>query len=96
MTVMVLSAVLSGGPNQERKSEVDSMIEAKDLQERLLFRAQELQKPVLIFTMNGFQMRGVIVGSDRFVIALRDNKGLQMVYKHAISTVVLAEELYET
>ena len=95
MTVMVLSAVLSG-PNKERKSEVDSMIEAKDLQERLLFRAQELQKPVLIFTMNGFQMRGVIVGSDRFVIALKDNKGLQMVYKHAISTVVLAEELYET
>lgn len=95
MTVMVLSAVLSG-PNQERKSEVDSMIEAKDLQERLLFRAQELQKPVLIFTMNGFQMRGVIVGSDRFVIALKDNKWLQMVYKHAISTVVLAEELYET
>ena len=39
VTVMVLSAVLSGGPNQERKSEVDSMIEAKDLQERLLFRA---------------------------------------------------------
>ena len=72
------------------------MIEAKDLQERLLFRAQELQKPVLIFTMNGFQMRVVIVGSDRFVIALKDNKGLQMVYKHAISTVVLAEELYET
>ena len=66
------------------------MIEAKDLQERLLFKAQELQKPVLIFTMNGFQMRGVIVGSDRFVIALKDNKGLQMVYKHAISTVVLA------
>ncbi len=96
MTVMVLSAVLSSGPNQERKSEVDSMIEAKDLQERLLFRAQELQKPVLILTMNGFQMRGVIVGSDRFVIALKDNKGLQMVYKHAISTVVLAEELYET
>lgn len=96
MTVMVLFAVLSGGPNQERKSEVDSMIEAKDLQERLLFRAQELQKPVLIFTMNGFQMRVVIVGSDRFVIALKDNKGLQMVYKHAISTVVLAEELYET
>lgn len=91
MTVMVLSAVLSG-PNQERKSEVDSMIEAKDLQERLLFRAQELQKPVLIFTMNGFQMRGVIVGSDRFVIALKDNKGLQMVYKHAISTIVLTEE----
>gem|GEM_PF-1572658 len=28
------------------------MIEAKDLQERLLFRAQELQKPVLIFTWN--------------------------------------------
>lgn len=69
------------------------MIEAKDLQERLLFSAKQSQKPVLIFTTNGFKMKGVIIGSDRFVVALKDDRGVEMVYKHAISTVVLAEEL---
>lgn len=47
------------------------MSEQKDLQEQLLLRAQECRKSVLVITTNGFQMRGVIVGSDRFVIALK-------------------------
>lgn len=69
------------------------MSEQKDLQEQLLLRAQECRKSVLVITTNGFQMRGVIVGSDRFVIALKKGDGrLQMVYKHAISTIVLTEE----
>ena len=46
------------------------MSEQKDLQEQLLLRAQECRKSVLVITTNGFQMRGVIVGFDRFVIAL--------------------------
>lgn len=73
------------------------MSEQKDLQEQLLLRAQECRKSVLVITTNGFQMRGVIVGSDRFVIALKgdgrlQDGRLQMVYKHAISTIVLTEE----
>ena len=67
------------------------MSEQKDLQEQLLLRAQECRKSVLVITTNGFQMRGVIVGSDRFVIALKGDGRLQMVYKHAISTIVLTE-----
>lgn len=47
---------------------------------------------MLVITTNGFQMRVVIVGSDRFVIALKGDGRLQMVYKHAISTIVLTEE----
>ena len=51
-----------------------------DLQERLLWTAQTHQKPVLIITTNGFQMRGGIAGFDRDVIALSDGMGkLQMV-----------------
>ena len=38
------------------------------------------------------QMRGIITGSDRFVIALKGDGRLQMIYKHAISTIVLTEE----
>ena len=65
------------------------MSELKDLQEHLLLEAQKLRKPVLIITTNGFQMRGVIDASDRDVIVLKDERRLQMVYKHAISTVTL-------
>ena len=68
------------------------MSEQKDLQEQLLLRAQECRKSVLVITTNGFQMRGIITGSDRFVIALKDDGRLQMIYKHAISTIVLTEE----
>lgn len=68
------------------------MSEQKDLQEQLLLMAQECRKSVLVITTNGFQMRGVIVSSDRFVIALKGDGRLQMVYKHAISTIVLTEE----
>ena len=73
---------------------MDSM---SDLQERLLLWAQKHRKPVLVIITNGFQMRGVITGFDRNVIALADDMGkLRMVYKHAISTVMLAEEQDET
>ena len=54
------------------------MSEQKDLQEQLLLRAQECRKSVLVITTNGFQMRGVIVGSDRFVIALKGDGRLQI------------------
>ena len=47
------------------------MSEQKDLQEQLLLRAQECRKSVLVITTSGFQMRGIITGSDRFVIALK-------------------------
>ena len=69
------------------------MSEQKDLQEQLLLRAQECRKSVLVITTNGFQMRGVIVGSDRFVIALKGDGRLQMVYKHAISTLVPSQSV---
>ena len=38
--------------------------------------------------MNGFQMRGIIRGFDSFVVILDVDGRQQMIYKHAISTVV--------
>jgi host factor-I protein len=40
--------------------------------------------------MNGFQMKGVITGFDSFVVCLVSDGRQQMIYKHAISTVVPA------
>ena len=38
--------------------------------------------------MNGFQMRGTIVGFDAFVVLLDSEGRQQVIYKHAISTIV--------
>ena len=41
-----------------------------------------------MFLVNGFQMRGVITGFDSFVVILESDGKQQMLYKHAISTIV--------
>ena len=44
--------------------------------------------PVTLFLMNGFQMRGIIRGFDNFVVFLESDGKQQMIYKHAISTII--------
>lgn len=69
-----------------------------NLQEVFLTRARRDKLPVTLFLMNGFQMRGVLTGFDAFVVVLDSEGKQQIVYKHAISTIVpvrpvgLAEE----
>lgn len=44
--------------------------------------------PVTVFLVNGFQMRGIVTGFDSFVVILESDGKQQMLYKHAISTIV--------
>jgi host factor-I protein len=44
--------------------------------------------PVSIFLVNGIRLVGQIVAFDQYVIQLRNNGGTQLVYKHAISSVL--------
>ena len=46
-----------------------------------------------LILMNGFQLRGVITGFDNFVVILVTDNKQQMIYKHAISTLVPARPL---
>ena len=46
-----------------------------------------------MFLMNGFQMRGRITGFDAFVVVLDTDGKQQVIYKHAISTVVPASPI---
>ena len=64
------------------------MPKTTDLQDLFLNRARRAQEPVTLFLMNGFQMRGKITGSDSFVVVLETDGKQQIIYKHAISTVV--------
>ena len=59
-----------------------------NLQALFLLRAREDRLNVTVFLMNGFQMRGIITGYDPFVVVLDTDGKQQVIYKHAISTIV--------
>ena len=59
-----------------------------NLQEIFLLKVRRDRVPVTMFLMNGFQLRGTITGYDAFVVVLETEGKQQVIYKHAISTVV--------
>lgn len=69
------------------------MSEAMNLQDALLRQVLKERLPVTLFLMNGFQLRGVVTGFDNFVVILVTDNKQQMIYKHAISTLVPARPL---
>ena len=64
-----------------------NMSKGQSLQDPYLNILRKERIPVSIFLVNGIKLQGQIESFDQFVILLR-NTVSQMVYKHAISTVV--------
>ena len=59
-----------------------------NLQDAILKEVRREKIPVTLFLMNGFQLRGAVTGYDSFVVVLNTDGKQQMIYKHAISTLV--------
>ena len=59
-----------------------------NLQDTFLTRARRSKMGVTLFLMNGYQLRGTITGFDSFVVVLMTDSKQQIIYKHAISTIV--------
>ena len=64
------------------------MQKSNNLQEIFLTKARKQSIPLTIFLMNGFQLRGVVTGFDCFTVVLDTDGRQQVIYKHAISTIV--------
>ena len=64
------------------------MQKTMDLQEQFLGQARRERTGLTIFLMNGFQMRGVVTGYDSFTVVLDCEGKQELVYKHAISTII--------
>ena len=69
------------------------MSDTLNLQDAILTEVCKERVPVTLFLMNGFQLRGIITGFDSFVVVLVTDGKQQMIYKHAISTLVSARPL---
>ena len=64
------------------------MQKVNNLQEIFLSQVRRERRSVTMFLMNGFQMRGYVTGFDAFTVILTTDGKQQVVYKHAISTIV--------
>ncbi|SFL39626.1 RNA chaperone Hfq [Pelosinus propionicus] len=57
---------------------------------------KENNLPVIIYLINGFQLRGVVKGFDNFTVIIENDGKQQLVYKHAISTITPLRPLSST
>ena len=58
-----------------------------NVQDSFLTEAKNQQFPMVVYMMNGFQMRGKITDFDDFTIIVESDGKQQLLYKHAVSTV---------
>ena len=64
------------------------MQKTQNLQDAFLNQLRREKVSLTVFLVNGFQMHGVINGYDSFVVILDSEGKQQMIYKHAISTII--------
>ena len=60
----------------------------KNYQDLILNQVRKDSMPVTVFLTSGFQIRGIIKGFDNYVVVIESDNKQQMVYKHAISTII--------
>jgi len=69
----------------------------QNLQDTFLNSVRKSQTPLTIFLVNGVKLQGVVSWFDNFCVLLRRDGQSQLVYKHAISTIMPSApvQLYE-
>ena len=64
------------------------MQKTQNLQDVFLNQLRRDRLSVTVFLMNGFQMHGIIRSFDGFTVVLDTDGKQQLIYKHAISTII--------
>jgi host factor-I protein len=93
-------AAAGGSGDRTPKTKTSEIIMASDrqnLQDAFLNHVRKTKVPVTIFLINGVKLQGVITWFDNFCVLLRRDGQSQLVYKHAISTIMPSQpiSLYE-
>jgi host factor-I protein len=64
------------------------MSDKQNVQDVFLNNVRKNKNPVTVFLVNGVKLQGVITWFDNFSVLLRREAHVQLVYKHAISTIM--------
>ena len=66
---------------------------AQNLQDVFLNNVRKSKIPVTVFLVNGVKLQGIITWFDNFSLLLRRDEHSQLVYKHAVSTLMPAQAI---
>jgi host factor-I protein len=66
---------------------------SQNVQDVFLNHVRKNKTPVTVFLVNGVKLQGIITWFDNFCVLLRRDAHSQLVYKHAISTVMPAQPI---
>ncbi len=69
------------------------MNKVMNLQDIFLNQARKEKIPVTIILTNGFQFKGMVRGFDSYVVILECDGKQELVYKHAVSTIIPARQI---
>ncbi len=69
------------------------MTKTAGLQDVFLNKARSEGVSVTVFLTNGFQLKGTVCGFDCFTVVIVSEGRQQLIYKHAISTIVPARSV---
>ena len=64
------------------------MEKQRNLQDVFLNQMRKQHEPVTVFLMNGVKLQGIITWFDNYSMLLKRDGHIQLVYKHAISTIM--------
>jgi host factor-I protein len=88
-------ALLAGAFSWARKTMSND--KKQNLQDVFLNSVRKSKTPLTIFLVNGVKLQGVVTWFDNFCVLLRREGQIQLVYKHAISTIMPSQpvQLFE-
>lgn len=78
---------------KHKKDNTMALEKSANVQDVLLNSARKQRVPVTIFLTNGVKLQGSITGFDNFSLVLTRGAQMQLIYKHAIATIVPAQPI---
>lgn len=79
----------SSSPPSPKNQRATKMADrAQNLQDTFLNYVRKQKTPLTIFLVNGVKLQGIVTWFDNFCVLLRRDGHSQLVYKHAISTIM--------
>jgi host factor-I protein len=80
--------IAAGAAKQKAEKTAMAADRAQNLQDTFLNHVRKAKIPLTIFLVNGVKLQGVVTWFDNFCVLLRRDGHSQLVYKHAISTIM--------
>jgi host factor-I protein len=59
-----------------------------NLQDTFLNNVRREKVTITVYLNNGFKLTGTVIGFDNYVVFIETDKGQQLVYKHAITSIL--------